>query len=141
MKNLETKLEYKIEQLFVNDSAKVADLFAESVRKFLTGQESINDLDLLKRYFNDEDVSECELANATHAPAVHAVMATAYGATVIASSAATTYGATAASTATVAAYTVAAVAVAAYIRLADPSITIESQIKIVDELLKDTIIN
>lgn len=164
------ELKEKINQLNAGDCAKVAYLFADSVRKFLTDKRSIDALDLLERYHANEDVNEVYLSDLdTYAVADAAVAAAAVAAFTAAADVAV-------ADAAVAAVAVADVAIAAdaaafaatfavsdafavahaavadaaaaaadnaadHARKADSSITIESQIKIVDELIEDAILN
>jgi ATP phosphoribosyltransferase regulatory subunit HisZ len=140
MDKLKQVLKDKIKQLPANKHAKATYLFAESVRKFLTDTRSIDTLDLLKLYHAGEHVSVYDLKDAavgaTYAAndadaAADANAATAYAANAAAFA---TYVANANANATATAFAAANAAdAAAY--AADASITIESQISIVDKLI------
>jgi hypothetical protein len=136
MDQLVQVLKGKIEQLPADKQAKATYLFAEQVRKFLTDKRSIDTLDLLKLYHAGEDVSSKELMAATYA--ANAANAAAWAAATYAAAAAWARAANAAYAAYAAAYDYAdAAAYAANAaRQADPSITIESQIAIVDRIIK-----
>tara|TARA_R110002020_G_scaffold13283_3_gene48095 strand:- start:6825 stop:7238 length:414 start_codon:yes stop_codon:yes gene_type:complete len=130
MAKFKQELKDKIEQLTADKQAKANYLFAESVRNFLTDKRSIDALDLVKKYHAGHSITIKELMAATTAAYVAAVAAYVHAPD-------STYAANAN-----AVYVAAnAVRAAYYARNADPTITIESQIKIVDELLEDAIIN
>tara|TARA_R110002020_G_scaffold13283_3_gene48096 strand:- start:7248 stop:7661 length:414 start_codon:yes stop_codon:yes gene_type:complete len=134
--NKEEELKEKINQLSARDRAAVALTFADSVAKFLKNQSSIDALSVAKLVLEGEEVSASDLSIA-YADATANAAATAATAT---ASAAAAYAAATATDSLAAAFAAYAVADAAtdaakFARIADPSITIESQIKIVDDLL------
>jgi len=128
---LKQELEDKIKMLTVRGAANAAYKFADPVRNLLKKDETetnINSLDLLKQYWNGEDISlEALQAGATYTAAHAGAYTAAHGAAYAAVSTAVLSG-------DADAYT-AALNAASFARLASPSITLESQVAIVTQLL------
>ena len=139
MDKLDQELKDKIEQLSQRDGVKATYLFAESVRKFLGDARSIAALDLVKKYHAGHAITIKELmASASSASSASAL---AFSSSSSCASAAATDAASDAASATAdpAYYAADAAASAAAARRADSSITIESQIAIVDKLSEEEV--